>query len=175
MFFIIIVIINYSLNFRNKIIFDLKTKRKVKSSSSLRILFFLTREILLYRQEVKTGWNVGQQVSFFLNEITNDTEQDVSRGNRPFDKEKKETCAICCEEKTVFLFLKPFLRNLHVHLNNVYVICYKSDQFLFKRLTRHVISMIPIYLNLISTFSNFFSWKEECGILNDKDIYTRFR
>lgn len=117
MFFIIIVIINYSLNFRNKIIFDLKTKRKVKSSSSLRILFFLTREILLYRQEVKTGWNVGQQVSFFLNEITNDTEQDVSRGNRPFDKGKKETCAICCEEKTVFLFLKPFLRNLHVHLN----------------------------------------------------------
>lgn len=77
--------------------------------------------------------------------------------------------------KNSFPFLETLPKKTDVHLNNVYVICYKSDQFLFKRLTRHVISMIPIYLNLISTFSNFFSWKEECGILNDKDIYTRFR
>lgn len=77
--------------------------------------------------------------------------------------------------KNSFPFLETLPKKLTRTLKYIYVICYKSDQFLFKRLTRHVISMIPIYLNLISTFSNFFSWKEECGILNDKDIYTRFR
>lgn len=122
-FFIIIVIINYSLNFQNKIIFDSKTKRKVKSSSSLRILFFLTREILLYRQEVKTGWNVGQQVSFFLNEITNDTKQDVPRGNWPFEKEKKKIREnskrnlrnMLLWKKTFSFSWKPFLRKLKTH------------------------------------------------------------